>query len=199
MPRRTVALLFAALAGLGAGCAQDVSPAVRVNDEAIGNDELLDEVEQWGGNPGLLQAIQFPADLVEGDSPGSWSTELVGFVLGSRIGFELHRAEFERRGLELTDEDREAVRLQLFGDPAVTEQVFADFSSSYGDELIDAVARQVALEQALGEEYPAWAAESYAEADVEVNPRYGLWDPEEQRVIPPEGPLTRTPDPVAVP
>jgi hypothetical protein len=201
VPRRLLPLALAALALLGAGCADTVSPAVRVDGEAIGNDELLDEVEQWAGNPTLLQAVQFPAELVEGDAPGSYSTELVGFVLGSRIGFELHRAEFEARGLELTDEQRTSVRGQLFGDPAVTEQVFADFSDGYGEQLVDDVARQIALQEELGEEeYPTWAAEAYEGADVEVNPQYGFWDPDEQQVIPPDGPLNRsTPDPLATP
>src|SRR3546814_2665161 len=45
-------LMLPALAGLTlvatAGCADDVSPAARVDGVAIPNDELLDEVEQWG-------------------------------------------------------------------------------------------------------------------------------------------------------
>jgi hypothetical protein len=191
----------AALSLVGAGCADTVSPAVRVNDEAIGNEALLDEVGEWAGNPALLQAVQFPAELVEGAGPGSYSTELVGFVLGSRIGFELHRAEFEERGLELSDEQRTAVRQQLFGDPAVTEQVFADFSDEYGRQLVDDVARQIALEEELGqEEYPTWASEAFESAEIDVNPRFGSWDPEQQQVLPPDGPLDRsTPDPLAGP
>ena len=200
MPRRLLPLVLVALAVLGAGCADTVSPAVRVDGEAIGNSALLDEVAQWAGNPTLLQAVQFPAELVEGAGPGSYSTELVGFVLGSRIGFELHRAEFEERGLEVSEEQRAVVRQQLFGDPAVTEQVFAEFSDGYGEALVDDVARQIGLEEALGDEYPIWAADAFESADIEVNPRYGTWSAEEQRVVPPDGPLDRsTPDPLAVP
>jgi hypothetical protein len=200
VPRRLLPLALAVAVLVGAGCADTVSPAVRVDGEAISNDELLDEVEQWARNPTLLQAVQFPAELVEGASPGSYSTEMVGFVLGSRIGFELHRAEFAKQDLELAEEDREAVRAQLFGDPAVTEQVFADFSDGYGDQLVADVARQIALEEALGEEYTTWASEAFEGADVEVNPRYGFWDADEQRVVPPDGPLDRsTPEPLATP
>ena len=200
MLRRLLTLVVAALALFAAaGCADDVSPAVRVNGEAIGNDELLDEVEQWAGNPTLLQAVQFPPELVEGDSPGSLSTELGSFVLGARIGFALHRAEFEERGLELTEEDLATVRQQLFGDPAVTEQVFADFSDGYGKQLVEDVARQIALEDELGEEYTTWASEAFEDADIEVNPRYGFWNADDQRVVPPDGPVTRVPEPLATP
>lgn len=200
MPRRLLLLALAVSALIGAGCADTLSPAVRVDGEAITNDDLLDEVEQWAGNPALLQAVQFPAELVEGAGPGSYSTEMVGFVLGSRIGFELHRAEFAERDLELTAENRDAVRAQLFGDPALTEQVFADFSDGYGEQLVDDVARQIALEQSLGEEYPAWAAEAFEKAEIDINPKYGFWDADEQRVVPPDGPLDRSaPDPLATP
>src|SRR3546814_2099954 len=109
--------MLPALAGLTlvatAGCADDVSPAARVDGVAIPNDELLDEVEQWGNNSTLLQAVQFPEELAQGEAPESWSTELVGFVLGSRVGFELHRAEFEELGLELDDERSEEHTAEL--------------------------------------------------------------------------------------
>lgn len=188
-------VLAALVVAVPAGCADDVSPAIRIDDVAIGNDALLDEVAQWGGNPTLLQAVQFPTDLVEGSAPGSWSNELVGFVVGTRVGFELHRVEFEALGLEIDPASRDAVRAQLFGDPALTEQVLSEFTGDYGDELIDSVARQLAVEEALGEEYAAWVDEAYTEGEVEVNPRYGSWDAESGRVVPPEGPITRTTEP----
>ena len=60
MPRRLLPLVLVALSVLGAGCADTVSPAVRVYGEAIGNSALLDEVAEWAGNPTLLQAVLFP-------------------------------------------------------------------------------------------------------------------------------------------
>jgi len=192
--RRLLPLALAALAVLGAGCSDTVSPAVRVDDAAIGNDALLAEIGEWAGNAALLEAVQFPPELVEGGSPGSYSTELVGFVLGSRIGFELHRAEFEDRGLELREVHQATVREQLFGDPQVTAQVLDSFSDDYAQSLVDDIARQIALEEDLGAEYPTWAEAAYAAAEVEVNPRYGSWDAESRQVVGPEGPITRTSD-----
>src|SRR3546814_21022527 len=95
------------------------------------------------------------------------ATGLVGFGRGARGGVELHRAEFEERGLELDDEQREGVRGQLCGDPAVTEQVFEGFTDDYGDELVDSVARQIAVQDELGEEYSAWVDGAYAEGGVD--------------------------------
>jgi len=192
VPRRLLTLVLAALTLLAAaGCADEVSPALRVGDRTVGNDALLDEVAEWAGNPTLLEAVQFPAGLVEGDAPGSYSASLVGFILRSRIGFELHRAEFEARGLEIDDQVRQEVRDQLFSDPAMTEQVFADFSKAYGDRLVDDVARQIAVQDELGEEYEAWSVEAFARDDIELNPRYGTWDSEAGDVVPPEGPIQR--------
>lgn len=197
MSRRLLLSALPALAlAMSAGCADTVSPAVRVNDHAIGNEELLDEVEQWAGNPMLLQSLQFPTDLAQGEAPRSYSTELVGFVLGSRVGFELHRAEFERRDLELDRQIVREVRSQLFGPPQVTDQVFANFSGGYGDRLVRDIARQIAVEDALAAEYQAWVADAYESADVDVNPRYGSWDPQTGRVVPPEGPSSAD-DPAA--
>lgn len=199
MPRR---LLPPALAGfalvLTAGCADQVSPAVRIDGATIGNDELLDEVAEWGDNAAILTAVQFPTELVEGQAPGSYSTELVTFVLGTRIGFELHRAELDDRGLEITDEQREAVRAQLFADPAQTEQVLSEFSADYSDRLVDDVAAQIAVQDELGEDYETWITGAYEGADVEVNPRYGSWDDATQQVAPPDGPIQRGANPDAL-
>jgi len=38
----------------------------------------------------------------------------------------------------------------------------------------------------------AFLAEALADADVEVNPRYGSWDAETMTVVPPEGPESTT-------
>jgi hypothetical protein len=202
VPRRLLPPVLAGLAlVLTAGCADQVSPALRVDDATVANDELLDEVAEWAGNEAILTAVQFPAELVEGEAPGSYSTELVTFVLGTRIGFELHRIELADRDLEVTDQQRETVRAQLFADPAQTEAVLSEFSADYGDRLVDDVAGQIALQDELGEDYEPWLTDAYASADVEVNPRYGMWDEATQQVAPPEGPVQRgaDPDPLTAP
>ena len=93
----------------------------------------------------------------------------------NRIGFELHNAEFERLGLELTDTELEDVRTSLFEDPA-PRRPCSTSSATYGDQLVEDVARQFKLQTELADEYAAWAAEAYPAADIEVSPRYGTWD-----------------------
>ncbi len=44
----------------------------------------------------------------------------------------------------------------------------------------------------VGEAIQAWLAEQYEAAEIEVNPRFGEWDPDSRQVIPESGPLGGT-------
>lgn len=182
MPRRLLALLLAVVAlGGAAGCADQVSPAVRVGDATVSNDDLLAEVREWAGNPMAVDPSQ-----LAGRTPGGYPGELVRQLLRQRIDFMLHEQEFDRLGLEL-DEDRRAQALvALFGDPAQADEAFASFSEEFAASFTDDIARQVALQEELGAEgYSQWYAEAYEDADVEVNTRYGRWDPTTRSVVAP--------------
>lgn len=189
MPRRLLALAALALAGLAAtsGCASDVSPAVQIDDQRISNDDLLAEVAEWTGSPTLMGALQLPT--VDPDGPDTYPTDLVDFVLSNRISFEIHNAEFADLDLELSDSDLEAVRSQLLDDPATTEAVLKELSTSYGDQLVADVARQAAVRDAHGDGYNDWVAEAFGGADIDVNPRYGHWDSAAGQVVGPDGPV----------
>ena len=60
MPRRLLPLAALALAvALGAGCAEDVSPAAQVGDTiTISNTDLMDEVETWADSPGMVSGLE---------------------------------------------------------------------------------------------------------------------------------------------
>lgn len=189
MSRRLLALATAALAALAsAGCTDDVAPAAQIGDVRITESELLDEVAEWAENPALLSVVQFPEELVDGEGSGegsTYSTALVDFVLGSRVSFEVHRAEFERRGLELPDEVLDSVRRELFGPQ--TDAVADQISKEYFDRLVEDVAIRLHLAEELGQgDYDEWLAD--ATEEVEVNPRYGSWDGESSAVVPPLDP-----------
>lgn len=188
MSRRLFPLAALALVvSLSAGCADDVAPAVRVGDAIeISNDDLLAEVEEWAGSPTLLQQLQVAT--TQGDGEGSYSTSFVDFLLTNRITFELHNAQFTELGLELTDQELADVRSGLFPDPAVSQMVFEELSGSYGAQLVADVARQFAVAQAMADAYQTWRVEALARTDIEVNPRYGSWDPQGASVVPPSGP-----------
>ncbi|MGH9085957.1 MAG: hypothetical protein ACRDYW_10925 [Acidimicrobiales bacterium] len=186
MPRRLLALVVTALVGLvGAGCADDVSPALRIGDTKIGNEAFLDEVAEWAGNP-----VAIDPSVLAGSSPGTYPLELVRQLLQQRIDFELHNQEFEALGLELDDDLRDGALAALFGDPSASVDAFSAFSDEFAQQFTDDIARQIAVEQELGpNEYNAWRAEAYAEADIEVSPRYGTWDGESGQITPPQGPI----------
>ena len=186
MPRRLLALVVTALVGLaGAGCADDVSPALRIGDTKIGNEAFLDEVAEWAGNP-----VAIDPSVLAGSSPGTYPLELVRQLLQQRIDFELHNQQFEELGLELDDDLRDEALAALFGDPEASVEAFSAFSEEFAQQFTDDLARQIAVEQELGpNEYNAWRAEAYAEADIEVSPRYGTWDGESGQITPPQGPI----------
>jgi hypothetical protein len=180
-----LALAVAALVlALSAGCSDDSSAAAHVGGTTIDNEEFLDEVGQWVGNPVAVD----PASLTS-TAPGSYPLELVRQLLQQRIDFEMARQEFEDRGLKLTDELRQQAVTLVLGDPANAKQAFAAFSDGFADDFVDDVARQVALQSELGEDgYSKWRTEAYKSTDIDVNPRYGTWDPETTQITAPEGP-----------
>lgn len=188
MSRRFVLLAALALAGgLGSGCADDVSPAVRVGDHAISNDDFLNEVDEWAGNPAAVD----PAEL-EGLAPGTLPQTLVAQILQQRIDLDLHAQEFDELGLEITDDMRAEVLAALFGDEATAQQALSGFSEEFADTYIDDVVRQSQVEAALGLEYNDWHATALSDTDIQVSSRYGTWDPATATITPPPGPTDPT-------
>jgi len=181
--RRLFALSLALAALLAAGCTDDVSPAIRVGDATVSNDELLDEIDQWINNPVAVD----PGQLT-GLTPGGYPGDLVRQLIRQRIDFMVHEAEFDRLGLEVTEELRDSALVALFGDPAAAEDAFAAFTDGFASDFTDDVARQIAVQEELGDDgYTAWYADAYATAEIEVNPRYGTWDAATQTVVAPPG------------
>jgi hypothetical protein len=191
VPRRLLALVVTALAlAAVTGCADDVSPAVRIGDTTISDDELFDEVAEWAGNEPLRTEFRLPA--AEGQGIGTYSMDFTGQVLITRMQFEVHSRQFEELGLELSDDERADMRERLLGDPELTARVLRSFSEDYGNRLVEDAARQFAVQQAMGAEYEAWAAEALDPKDVEVSPRFGTWtftEAEGYRLVPPDGPI----------
>lgn len=169
----------------GGGCAEEVSPAARIGDENISDTDLIDEVDEWAGNPQAFDQTQLASF-----SPGTYPMRLIDVILQQRIDLDLHRAKFEELGLELTDDGRQQALLVLFqGDLSIAEEALSGFSPDYAARYVDDVARQIAVEGELGQTgYLTWRNEAYAEADIEVSPRYGRWDADAQSVVGPEGP-----------
>lgn len=186
MPRRLLAIAVATLALLvSAGCADDVAPAARVDDAKISNKGFLDEVAEWTSNP-----VAVDPSMLRGSPPGTYPRDLVSQLLQQRIDFELHNEEFRKLGLKVDDALRQQALTVLFGDPSAAEEAFSAFSDGFAKAFTDDVARQIAVQNELGDDgYTAWRTQVYAEADIDVNPRYGSWNRETGQIEPPPGPV----------
>lgn len=186
MLRRLVPLSLAALVLVAsAGCAKDVSPAARVGGVNITDKQLDDEVNQWAHNPAAFDKTQL-ATL----NPGTYPMQLVTTILQQRIDLDLHDREFAALHLTLSDSDRSAALSALFqGDSSLAQQALGGFTKAYATSYVDDISRQYAVQAKLGQQdYVAWRTKAYADAHIEVSPRYGSWDPKAQAIVAPKGP-----------
>jgi hypothetical protein len=178
--------LLAAL--LGSGCADGVAPAATVGDSIeISDDDLMSELAEWAASPTLIAQLQIAG--TEGAGVGSYDIDFVDFLLTTRISFELHNAQFDELGLELTAEELANVRAALFADPEASAAVLDELSPPYADRLISDAARQFAVSEAMADDYQAWQVEAFTATDIQINPRYGRWSTQAASVVPPTGPI----------
>jgi len=166
-----------AAAGLaGAGCTEQ-SAAVRVGDTTVSQSDFEAELDAFASSPAFVS----DPDSVKGKLSSSYSQEFVGAVLGQRIQFILVEQVFHEHGLELTDDDRSNATRQVQG---ALDDMPADVRST----LIDDLARRTRLQAELGDGYGSTLTEAVDSTDIDVNSRYGSWDPDRRTVAPPEGP-----------
>ena len=184
MTRRLLAVLAVVLGIAATACAEDVAPAARIGDRTITNDELLDEVAEWAGNDQTPRSQELAATGL----PAGYAMDPVISILQTRIAFEIAGQAFDDLGLALDDQLLEEASAFFFGDdPAAAAAARAGFSETYADQYVEGLARGIAVQVELGEEA---FAELILEGgrDVEVNPRYGEWDPSRLSIIGPSGP-----------
>lgn len=186
MPRRLALSLVALAALAAAACGDGSTVAIRVGDTEVSEEELLDDLEEFAGNPDFVRMETAAASGADG-----YTTDFVTIAVGDRVFRELNNAEFEARGLELDDSAREQARSILVGDEPGAGDALGAFSDEFSRQYVDDVARQLVLQRELGEQgYGAWLNEALTSADVEVASRFGSWDEATGRAVPPEGPAT---------
>ena len=194
MPRRVLApaaLAFVVLL-VASGCADDTAPAARVGDVTITQDELMDEVAEWEGNAATGRATLLRA------SPHAFNTAPVSEILTERVILDVLSAEFDARGLELTEEMRQGAFTALGIDPSQEEALLGGFSDEYRDAYLDAYAKGVALQSELGQEEFFAVVDGIGD-EVEIDPRYGEWDQTQVAVVPPTPPGGAAADPATEP
>jgi hypothetical protein len=181
---RKIAALPALFTVALAACGDSQTAAIRVGDVDVSEQELFDDLDEFASNPDFVQL-----ETASSEVPDGYTSEFVTIAINDRVFRELNRAEFEARGLELTDEQRDEARTVLAGSPEESGDILGSFSDDFAERYVDDVARQVALQNELGDEgYNEWITNALAETEIEVSSRFGSWDPAAGRAVPPAAP-----------
>lgn len=154
--KKLVALVAAGL--LAASCSTDPSTAATVNGEEITIDDLAQ---------------------VQTDFRDNGVNTLADGVLNMMINAEVANDIIAAEGLEMPAEIRQAVFTELGLDPE------GEYSAQT-EEMIDFLAFTLVTQQGIyAPEDIRPVLDALAEADVEVNPRFGDWDEENFAIAPP--------------
>lgn len=155
-------LIVSVLAGLFivGGCAGTGTPAATVNGDDIDRSTIDDLIEtvQSGDDPAI--AAQF--EPVPGVFPAEFASQIMTVLIQDQI---LAQA-VEELDLEVTEADIADARAQG--------------QSSGFDEIDELSSRVTANAIAVGDIAPF-----FAEAEVKVDPRYGVWEATRAQVVPP--------------
>lgn len=188
--RRLASLLVtAATAGLLAtGCGSNQAAAVRVDDRTVSRSDFEESLDVFYENDelrGLLFEVSRD-QLRPADGPSdAYTQEYVGAIAGVHVQFMVLAEALDAEGIELTDEDRQAVSQQIDGAVAGGTDSLPD---GVRDRLVDGFAALDRLRADLGDsEFNAVANEVIEGADISVSSRYGSWNDDEFAVTPPSG------------
>jgi hypothetical protein len=144
-------------ATLAAGCSTISDPNVAAS---VGDAELTtDELEP------LVTAVNPGVDVTSADA--------VRNAISIWLLVETMRASFADDGIEVGDDVRDGAAA-LLSDPSSGLQGWAELDDRTRDELVE----WQAVLQVLGEQPPEYRQQAVADADIEVAPRFGWFDPE---------------------
>jgi len=214
----TAVLALLAVGGLAACSSGDDEAVVTVNGEVVlDQGDWQTEIDQIGDSTEYLDA--FGARGTGGDSTLD-SGELTS-ILSNHVFAPLVAQLVEDEEIEVTDEDRATgtdILTSVLANPPqesgnapialedmperyadLLKEIYANFTAAlrhYGADPADQNDPNI---QAAQEQFNAALDQLRTDAEVEINPRYGTWNPEQVGVDPPEGPITPTTVPVAVP
>lgn len=193
--RRLASLLVTVTAAglLATGCGSPVaeqSAAVRVDDRTVSRSDFEDSLDVFYENDDLrgflFEVSQDQLRPADGPSD-AYTQEYVGAMAGVHVQFLVLAEALDSEGIELTDDDRQAVIDQI--DSAVSDPDGAEsLPAGVRDAFIDGFAALDRLRADLGEdEFNAVADEVIDGADISVSSVYGSWNEDEFAVDPPPG------------
>jgi hypothetical protein len=167
-----------AVAVAGTGCA-DQSAAIRVGDDTVSEKDFREEVEALGQSETALQ-LMLGATLTDvagelGDD--SYTQPFIGYLVQQRVSLMLQEQLAEQNGIEVNDDDRDAVRTQIESEIANAGANIDDLPEAFVDQLIDDVAVGQALQGAQGQsDLQGDYLELAENADVELSSHLGEWN-----------------------
>jgi parvulin-like peptidyl-prolyl isomerase len=158
--------LVLALAVIGSSCSATNPVALQVGEWQL-SDSTLDEqmssfADVYAEATSQEEADQALRAELGADSEGvnpriEWSTAFTAQFLNDQLNLQLARIAADERGIEITQDDRDAARRQLEQNYASAsgESVFGQLDEDYQETLVDGIAAQnLVVEAILGEGVP---------------------------------------------
>lgn len=108
-PLALLAVALLVLLAVGSACAKGDETVLSVNGWTLSRDAFRDQLQQIADNEGYVAARSANSEPFRILRPGTdeFDPELVAEFLNERVTFQLAEAEVARRGLTVTDEDRQ--------------------------------------------------------------------------------------------
>jgi hypothetical protein len=184
--RLTPVLAAAFVVGLAAsGCASQ-AVGVRVGDRTYSQADMVDELDAWGHNDALWRSSGQDASAVQGELGDSYRQDFVSNLVQQRIDLMVAAQLFDEHDVRLTGADRHDAEAYLASQ--LGSEAFDQFPDDYHEHLTDDVARLFGVRRVLGEDALNSAViDTYRSEDIEISPRFGQWDEDQLRVVPPDG------------
>jgi hypothetical protein len=176
MSTRSIAISVAAVAVVVAVLAVAVSSdgggstALSVNGTEVSRARLNDELAAWSGSAPIARSYR-DNKLELSRSDGSINTLGAAQWIAFRIRGAAVEQELERRGLDVSDNDRDTARRSL------GKRFLRTLSDDTAATLVQAQAAENVLFDELGEDGAIQAIRRHLRhADVAIDPRYGVWN-----------------------
>lgn len=188
--RTALALLFAPLLLLAA-CSDSAGgggAAATVNERDISDDDFRELLGMLADNPEFAQGLTGVAVHADGSTPeGRVDAAFAAAVLEFEILLDIVDAEFTDRGLEVTEEAREAARTQFSPElTAYLEALPEDYVESFETwnaqvQLLQAdMASEIEVEEVTDEDVQAYYDENLATYENQVCASHVLVETEEE-------------------
>lgn len=143
--------LVLAIALVGSSCSSTNPVALQVGDWQLSSSDFQDQLSSFADVYAQATSEAQATQQLRGTTEGTWSTAFTAQFLNDQMSLQLAEIAVDQRGLEVTQDDRDAARATLEQNYATQsgESVFGNLSESYQEVLVEGVAAQSVLAAAL--------------------------------------------------